>query len=1430
MKRILLLMLLSLTTAIAMAQTTWTGLGTNTNWNNTDNWDTNLVPTASDDVIIPTGFTVTLNSVGTVKSIDVQGNAVFDIDNSFTFAEPSTFGSNTTINWSAGSLRGNGIILTNSGVMNIDGTNVTLALGTILNNDGFINFTTSGNIFIAADAVLNNTVTGILDFQADNSGISESGVGTNLLNNSGLIKTSFVTSDPDDQATISVEFKNNDGTVQVENGTLNLSNGTVDSIELQDGTYNVFANATLEWDNDVTVSGTLTGNLVGNIVWRDLVRVNAADTATFDFTGNETITWVSGSLDGGGTLFNKNKIAVQTSNVFINGITTLNNSGEINFESGGDIFIQNDSALINSLTGIIDFQADNSGISESGAGTNLLNNSGLIKTSFVTSNPDDQATISVELKNNDGTIQVEKGILNLSNGTVDSIELQDGIYNVFTNATLEWDNDVTVSGTLTGNLEGNIVWRDAVRVNVADTATFDFTGNETLIWASGNLDGGGTLFNKNKIAVQTSNVFIYGSTTLNNSGEINFEGAGDIFIQNDSVLNNSLTGTIDFQADNSGISESGAGINLLSNFGLIKTSFVTADPTDQATINVELKNNNGTIQVEEGILNLSNGVVDAIELTDGIYNVFSGANLDWDVSVTLSGTLTGNLQGTLNWRSTVRVNSPDTAIFDFSGNETITWVSGSLDGGGILINENKIAVQTSNVFINGITTLNNNEEINFESGGDIFIQNDSVLNNSLTGTIDFQADNSGISETGVGINLLNNEGLLICSSSNSTVINVEVINTGTIEAAFGTLNFSGVLDHQAGGIIKGISIFNMPTITNFTNNGTIAPGASPGTLTVIGNYISTGNTILDIELNGLIPDTEHDVLVITGTNVVFEGMVNVTMGFEGTIGDEFTIATTSGTIATENLQSPIENVDFDGKRYTFDISYPDNNKVVLTITDKLDILPPNIITQDITVQLDASGNVSIADTDVDNGTTDNCTPTNELQFSLDTTVFTCADLGDNIVTLTVTDNDGNFAEAQAIVTVEDVTNPNVVTQNITVQLEASGNVSVLPSDIDDGSNDNCSVANLSLDVSDFTCANLGANTVNLTVTDQSGNSDSASALVTVQDAINPTAITQNITVQLDASGNASILPSDIDDGSNDNCSVANLSLDVSDFTCANLGANTVNLTVTDQSGNSDSASALVTVQDAINPTAIAQNITVQLDASGNASVLPSEIDNGSNDNCSVTGLSLDITDFTCADLGDNTVKLTVIDQSGNEDSATIIVTVEDNIAPVVNCPSGFTVETTGDFILPDYFVEGTVAASDNCGFTVQQTPAPGTILPDGDYLISIEVTDDFENIESCSFNLKVDDTTLGVDDFQLSDHNIIVYPNPVLSTLNIKNTSQLKLINLEIIDVTGKLVNTIDLKPMNETMQVSLEGYANGMYFVRIYTSNNSITKRIIKQ
>ncbi len=368
-----------------------------------------------------------------------------------------------------------------------------------------------------------------------------------------------------------------------------------------------------------------------------------------------------------------------------------------------------------------------------------------------------------------------------------------------------------------------------------------------------------------------------------------------------------------------------------------------------------------------------------------------------------------------------------------------------------------------------------------------------------------------------------------------------------------------------------------------------------------------------------------------------------------------------------------------------------NHSAPATITVE-DNLPPAIITQDITVQLDASGNVSITPGDIDNGSNDNCSPTN---LSLDITSFTCADLGANTVTLTGMDALGNSDNATATVTVEDNLAPTVTTQNITVQLDATGNVTISPADIDNGTSDNCSVAGLSLDVMAFTCADVGANTVTLTATDPSGNSGMNTATVTVEDNILPTALAQDITVQLDATGNVTITPAAIDNGSSDNCSINTLALDVSAFTCADIGANNVVLTVTDPSGNSSDANAVVTVEDNLAPTVITQDITVQLDATGNVSITTGDIDNGSNDNCNIATLGLDVTNFTCADIGANTVTLTATDDSGNSDNATAVVTVEDNILPtVVTQDITIQLDATGNATIVPADIDN--GSSDNC--------------------------------------------------------------------------------------------------------------------------------------
>ncbi|MFV8380024.1 hypothetical protein ACNQGA_14755, partial [Flavobacterium sp. LB3R33] len=139
--------------------------------------------------------------------------------------------------------------------------------------------------------------------------------------------------------------------------------------------------------------------------------------------------------------------------------------------------------------------------------------------------------------------------------------------------------------------------------------------------------------------------------------------------------------------------------------------------------------------------------------------------------------------------------------------------------------------------------------------------------------------------------------------------------------------------------------------------------------------------------------------------------------------------------------------------------------------------------------------------------------------------------------------------------------------------------------------------------------------------------------VTVTDTQKPTVVTQNITVQLNSSGAATITPSQINNGSTDNCSIASYSLDITSFDCSKVGSNTVTLTVTDVNGNSDSKTATVTVEDTVKPTVVTQNITVQLNSSGTASVTAAQVNNASTDNCAVVSWTLDKTDFTCANAG-----------------------------------------------------------------------------------------------------------------------------------------------------------------------------------------------------
>jgi hypothetical protein len=144
------------------------------------------------------------------------------------------------------------------------------------------------------------------------------------------------------------------------------------------------------------------------------------------------------------------------------------------------------------------------------------------------------------------------------------------------------------------------------------------------------------------------------------------------------------------------------------------------------------------------------------------------------------------------------------------------------------------------------------------------------------------------------------------------------------------------------------------------------------------------------------------------------------------------------------------------------------------------------------------------------------------------------------------------------------------------------------------------------------------NTVTLSVTDNSGNTSTCTARVTVKDVTPPTALCKNFTIFLNDLGHATLTTANVDNGSTDNCGITSKVLLQTNFNCSDIGAPVNNfLTVTDGSGNSATCTALITVKDVFAPTAICKNTTVPM-MNGSASVYPSILADSSFDNCSIT--------------------------------------------------------------------------------------------------------------------------------------------------------------------------------------------------------------------
>ena len=212
-----------------------------------------------------------------------------------------------------------------------------------------------------------------------------------------------------------------------------------------------------------------------------------------------------------------------------------------------------------------------------------------------------------------------------------------------------------------------------------------------------------------------------------------------------------------------------------------------------------------------------------------------------------------------------------------------------------------------------------------------------------------------------------------------------------------------------------------------------------------------------------------------------------------------------------------------------------------------------------------------------------------------------------------------------------------------------------------------------------------------------------------------------------------------------------------------VGVTVITYTYSDNAtpANTTTRTVTITVVNTEPPVALCQpnnSVSLALDNAGNATVNASMINNGSSDNCAIDTMTVSPASFGCGALlgtGQHVVTLTVTDFNNLSSTCTTIVSVIDNIAPVVTCPANSTVSANASC---QGNISAVVNATDNCSihewkyqenggaltlFAGAPTTATLSFLnkPAGVYNYVIRAEDIKDNADVCNFTVVIADQT-----------------------------------------------------------------------------------------
>ncbi|MEW6381674.1 MAG: HYR domain-containing protein [bacterium] len=369
-------------------------------------------------------------------------------------------------------------------------------------------------------------------------------------------------------------------------------------------------------------------------------------------------------------------------------------------------------------------------------------------------------------------------------------------------------------------------------------------------------------------------------------------------------------------------------------------------------------------------------------------------------------------------------------------------------------------------------------------------------------------------------------------------------------------------------------------------------------------------------------------------------------------------------------------------------------------------------------------------------------------------------LGATVVTFSAQDSGGYVSSCSATVNVMDNTPPSISCPGTVLRLEAEDSFGV-PADRSAIISFFGDVAATDAGDASVTITNdapaqfpIGTTQVTFTAQDDYGNTDSCAATVIVEDTTAPLInCPGNITVEAATPGGVDISNAQIQsflNGATASDSASAVSITNNAPSQFGPGSHEVIFTALDAYGNSDTCSAVVTVElkDTTPPVInCPQGITVMAFDKDGVSAGNAQIQAFLNAATASDNIDGDVQVTNNAPgtfpLGSTTVTFTAVDSLSNSANCQAVVLVEDQTPPVVTCPSDITVETESASGVPatdakiKAFLDAFTASDVIDGSAVTLTNTAPTQFAVGDTVVTFAAIDKSGNSQSCTAKVTV---------------------------------------------------------------------------------------------